>query len=96
MVLSWRLAARTRWAPSGAEVFLDGAFVAAVAWRSVWPAFAARKELLVNEVRLAVPRPSGRPTGARVARVEGGPFSSLASHYVVRCETANEEPGASR
>ena len=79
--------------PSGAEVFLDGAFDAAVAWRSVWPAFAARKEVLVNEVRLAVPRPSGRPTGARV---EGGPFSSLASHYVVRGEAANEEPGASR
>lgn len=63
---------------------------------SVWPAFAARKELLVNEARLAVPRPSGRPTGARVARVEGGPLSSLSSHYVVRGEAANEEPGVSR
>jgi len=50
----------------------------------------------VNEVCLAVPRPSGRPTGARVAHVDGEPFSSLQSHYVVRCETANEEPSASR
>ena len=63
---------------------------------SVWPAFAARKELLVNEARIAVPRPSGRPTGARVARVEAEPLSSVASPYVVRCEAANEEPGASR
>jgi len=50
----------------------------------------------VNEVCLAVPRPSGRPPGARVVRVEGGSFPSLASHYVVRGEAANEEPGASR
>ena len=64
--------------------------------RSVWPAFAARREVLMNGVRLAVSRPSGRPTGARVARVEGGPFPWLPSHDVVHCEAADEEPGASQ
>jgi len=28
--------------------------------------------------------------------VEAEPLSSVASPYVVRCEAANEEPGASR